>query len=189
MSTARRLVRLSALGAVVLTASFAALAGRTTPPKRKTPPIATTAGEHRTRLLHSYMDTIKEDGRDVERRVDVVFDYTEGIAHHLIYGLDGALISDVAITANQPQPSSEEIAEAQAVLMADPELSGIVQRTGAVFEGGFVLEEAAGACGPRTRCLQILLLSSDRYGLVRRVVVDLTKQGIAYSNYTPPSSP
>lgn len=184
-----RLVRFSALGIVLVTAALAARGIRTDSPRApKRAALAPAAvGEHRTRLLHSWQDSVKVDGQDVERRVDVVFDYTEGVAHHLSYDLKGNLLSDAAITTNTPQPSPEEIQEAQALVMADAELSVIVKRTGGVFEGGFVLEEPTGACGLGTRCLQLLLLSPDRIGLIRRIVVDLTRQTVPYRDYTPPA--
>lgn len=184
-----RLVRFSALGIVLVTAALAARGIRTDSPRApKRAALAPAAvGEHRTRLLHSWQDSVKVDGQDVERRVDVVFDYTEGVAHHLTYDLKGNLLSDAAITTNTPQPSPEEIQEAQALVMADAELSVIVKRTGGVFEGGFVLEEPTGACGLGTRCLQLLLLSPDRIGLIRRIVVDLTRQTVPYRDYTPPA--
>jgi hypothetical protein len=86
---------------------------------------------------------------------------------------------------NQPRPSAEEIAEAVSIIEADPRLSRIVQRAKPVYDGGFVLEEAKGfACGPRTRCLQMQLLTgADRLGLLRWVVVDLTRQAVAYPNF------
>lgn len=186
-----RLVRFSALGIVLVTAAVAARGLRTDParaPKRSAP-AAATAGEHRTRLLHSWQDSVKVNGQDIEQRVDVIFDYTEGVAHHLTYDTKGNLLSDAAITTNMPQPSLEELQEAQALVMADAELSVIINRTGGVFEGGFVLEEPTGACGLGTRCLQLLLLSPDRIGLIRRIVVDLTRQTIPYRDYTPPAQP
>lgn len=184
-----RLVRFSALGIVLVTAALAARGIRTDSPRapKRAALAPATVGEHRTRLLHSWQDSVKVDGQDVERRVDVVFDYTEGVAHHLTYDLKGNLLSDAAITTNTPQPSPEEIQEAQALVMADAELSVIVKRTGGVFEGGFVLEEPTGSCGLGTRCLQLLLLSPDRIGLIRRIVVDLTRQTVPYRDYTPPA--
>ena len=41
--------------------------------------------------------------------------------------------------------------------------------------------------GPGARCLHVFLLSSDRAGLIERVVVDLARQKIAYRNYVPPT--
>ena len=64
-------------------------------------------------------------------------------------------------------------------------MSRIVERVKPVYDGGFVLEEAPGfACGPNTRCLQMQLLTgADRMGLLRWVVVDLTRQKVAYPNF------
>jgi len=141
---------------------------------------------HRVRLLRSWTDTVKVDGRELPRRVDILFDYTEGVALERSYDTSGRLIQERRLIDNAPSPSDDEIAEAFGIVRADPQLGRILKRTQAVLEGGFLLQEAEGqACGPRTRCLQIQLLGPTRLGLVRYVVVDLTKGAIAYPAYTP----
>jgi hypothetical protein len=40
-------------------------------------------------------------------------------------------------------------------------------------------------CGPGSRCLHVFLLSSDRAGTIRRVVVDLVKREVVYPVYVP----
>lgn len=140
------------------------------------------------RLLRTWDETIKVGAREFPRRVEVVFDYAEGVARENYYTLDGALVGSKKITQNMPSPSPEEIAEALMVVRADPDLDRIALRRSAVFEGGFALEEGRGErCGPGSRCLQIQLISPDRVGLIRWVVVDLVKREIAYRVYTPGS--
>jgi hypothetical protein len=143
-------------------------------------------GLPRTRVLRTWSDTIKVDGRDVARRVTIVFDYTAGVAWESAYDSSGVEISRREITTNLPQPSPEEFDEAVALLRADPAIGRIMARTNARPEGGFLLEEDAGEpCGPRTRCLQILLMAENSMGLLRRVVVDLTKGAVVYASYVP----
>ena len=138
------------------------------------------------RLLRSWEEPMKVRLNDVPRRVEVVFDYGQGVARENYYTLDGELVGSKKITQNMPRPSREEIAEAVALVRADPELGRIASRRSAVFEGGFALEEGRGErCGPGSRCLQIQLISPDRVGLVRWVVVDLVKREIVYPAYTP----
>ncbi len=139
-----------------------------------------------TRVLRSWTDTIKVDGRDIARRVNIVFDYREGVATELAYDEAGRLLSSRRLTTNLPRPTPEEIADAIAIVRADAFLGRIVSRANARPEGGFLLEEEAGQpCGPRTRCLQILLMAENSMGLLRRVVVDLTKRVVAYASYVP----
>jgi hypothetical protein len=144
-------------------------------------------GPARTRVLKSWDDTIKVDGAEIGRHVTIVFDYNTGVATEYAYDLaSGQQLSVRRITTNLPRPSQEEFDEAIAILRADPQMGRIMSRTNARPEGGFLLEEDKGQpCGPRTRCIQILLMAGDSMGLLRRVVVDLTKRSLAYSSYVP----
>ena len=138
------------------------------------------------RLLRTWEETIKAGGREFPRRVEVVFDYGEGIARQNYYTLDGELVGSKRITQNMPAPSREEIAEAFALVERDPNFAPLFSRFRVVPEGGFLLQEGRGQpCGPGSRCLHVFLLSSDRAGLIRRVVVDLVKRDIPYTAYVP----
>lgn len=143
-------------------------------------------GPARTRVLKSWDDTIKQDDVEIARHVTIVFDYTEGVAYEYAYDASGQLISSRRFTTNLPRPSQEEFEEAIAIVRADAQLGRIMSRTKARPEGGFLLEEGSGQpCGPRTRCVQILWMAENSMGLLRRVVVDLTKRSIAYASYVP----
>lgn len=158
--------------AVPLGAQTAGLAPRETRPAR--------------RVLRRWQDVIKVDGVDVSRRVELAFDYQEGVARETAYDAAGRVLSTRVLEHQLPQPSREEIADAVAVMRSDALIGRIMSRTGAVPTGGFILREPAGhPCAERTRCLQILLLSPDQHGLIRRVVVDLTKGAVAYRAYVP----
>ncbi len=138
-----------------------------------------------TRLLRTWRDTVKLDGRDEPRSVEIVYDYQAGVARRRIYAADGALVADQPL-ADQPQPSREEIAEAVALIRADAELGKLARRVGANFHGGFLLREAAGKpCGPGSRCLQIFMVSPSRFILHRRSAVDMRKEVIAHRSYRP----
>ena len=137
----------------------------------------------RERVLRVWEETAKVKGEDVRRRMEVVFNYDTGVAQQRAYDADGRLLS--ARTIAQPRPTAEEISEAIAIIERDPKLGRIVARAKPVYEGGFVLSEAPGfPCGPGTRCLQMQLLTgADRLGLLRWVVVDLTRQAVAYPSF------
>ena len=138
------------------------------------------------RLLRAWEETFKANGREFPRRVEVVFDYKAGVARENYYTLDGRLVGSRKITQSMPAPSPEEVAEAFAIVEQDPGFAPIYRRFRVVPEGGFLLEEGKGQpCGPGSRCLHVFLLSSDRAGLIRRVVVDLVNRDIPYRAYSP----
>jgi hypothetical protein len=139
------------------------------------------------RLLRSWEETIKASGgREYVRRVELVFDYAAGFARENYYTLEGRLYGTREIKQNPPRPSEEEIAEAMDLVRRDPELSRIVERRAAEFNGGFLLEEGRGMpCGPGTRCVQIQLLTPDHRGLLRWTVVDLVRRRVVYPVFLP----
>jgi len=159
-----------------------ALAQTQVAPQRDAPP--------RTRVLRSWDDTIKRDGRDVARHVNIVFDYRAGEAWEHAFDQSGRPLSSRRLTSNLPRPTLEEIAEAIAIVRADPVVGRVVQRTNARPEGGFLLEEEGSrACGVRTRCIQLLLMAEGSMGLLRRTVVDLVRRGVVYQSYVPKDLP
>lgn len=140
----------------------------------------------RYRVLRTWQDTVKVDGVEVARRVEVVFDYVDGVAREVAYDLAGKVLGSVTIVHGQPRPSQEEIEEAGDIIRGDVYLGRILARTGGRPHGTFSMEEPEGrACGPRTRCLLVMIVSPDGRGLLRRVVVDLTRRAVVYRAYVP----
>jgi hypothetical protein len=138
------------------------------------------------RLLRSWEETVKVGGREYPRRVEVLFDYAKGVARENSYDPNGLLRASRTMTQNMPAPSPEEIAEAFGIVRSDPAFASLFARFSVVIEGGFLLQEDEGMpCGPRSRCLHVFLLSSDRSGLIRRLVVDLVTRSIPYPVYMP----
>jgi hypothetical protein len=171
----------------MLTALFAIAPLIAASPALGRPQPAVTTTSRPLRLLRSWEETVKgADGRETERRVDVVFDYDRGIGYENFYRLDGTPMGGMALGAGHPAPSPEEIQEAFDVVLADPEFELLFKRFRVVFEGGFILTEGKDLpCGPGSRCLRVFLLSSDRAGTIRQVVVDLVKQQVAYDDFLP----
>ena len=139
------------------------------------------------RLLRTWEEPVKAAaGREYVRRVELVFDYEKGFAQENYFTPEGRPAGTRKIKQAQPQPSVEEIAEAQELILRDRELSRIAQRRSAQFNGGFLLEEVRGKpCGPGSRCIQMQLLTPDHLGLIRWTVVDLVSQRVAYPVYVP----
>jgi hypothetical protein len=140
------------------------------------------------RLLRTWEEPVKTaSGSEYTRRVELVFDYRKGVAYQNFYTTDGQRLGAKKIAQTLPSPSPEEIDEAFGMVRSEPALARLFARFHPVLEGGFVLEEGRNKpCGPGARCLHVFLLSSDRAGLIERVVVDLARQKIAYRNYVPP---
>jgi hypothetical protein len=138
------------------------------------------------RLLRTWYDSVKTRGGEIQRRVDVVYDYHQAAAFERSYTLDGRLIWSRRIRVNPPQPTPEEIAEAKDIVRADPELSRVMTRFSAELDGGFLAEEKrGGACGPGTRCVLVQVVAPNHAGLLRWTAVDLVRQRIAYPNFAP----
>lgn len=150
---------------------------------------AVTRTSRPLRLLRTWEEPVKTaGGYEYARRVELVFDYRKGVAYQNFYSTDGTQLGMKKIAQTLPSPSPEEIDEAFGMVRDEPDLARLFARFHPVLEGGFVLEEGRGKpCGPGARCLHVFLLSSDRAGLIERVVVDLARQKIAYRNYVPPT--
>lgn len=142
----------------------------------------------RVRVIRSWPEPVTVNGNTALGRVEIAFDYDEGVAIERIIAADGTVVSTIVRRKGEgaPRPTPEEIAEAKDLVLADEELARIIDQAGAQLEGGFILNERAGKpCEPGTRCLQIQVITADRMGFIRWVVVDLTKRSFAYRTYMP----
>ena len=155
-------------------------------PGARPPQAAVRAGLRPQEVLRSWQDRVKIDGRDELRIVEIVFDYSAGEARRRVFDAAGQLLSE-EVLANQPRPTTSEIAEAIDIVRRDPELGRLARDKRAFFDGGFLLRERQGEpCGPPARCLQILMLSKSHWELLRRPVVDVGQRGrIAHRHYVP----
>lgn len=165
--------------------AFIVLAGAASAPGEQ----VVTRTSRPLRLLRTWEEPVKTaSGHEYARRVELVFDYRKGVAYQNFYSEDGLRLGMKKIAQTLPAPSPEEIDEAFGMVRSEPDLARLFARFHPVLEGGFVLEEGRNKpCGPGARCLHVFLLSSDRAGLIERVVVDLARQKIAYRNYVPPT--
>lgn len=142
----------------------------------------------RVRVIRSWPEPVTVNGNTALGRVEILFDYDEGVAIERVIAADGKVVSSTVRRKGEgaPRPTPEEIAEAKDLVLADEELARIIDQAGAELDGGFILNEGAGKpCGPGTRCIQVQVLTADRLGFIRWVVVDLTKQSFAYRTYMP----
>lgn len=138
------------------------------------PAVAT---EHPSvRVLRAWDETIELGDEAVKGRIELVFDYEQGLGFENVYGPDGQLI-ERRPGPRIPTPSREEIDLAIDIVTRDPVLGQVIRDLQAYVDGGFILDEPAGnACGPRTRCLQIFAFRRGAGEVpLFRAVVDLTK--------------
>ena len=161
----RHPVRLLAAGVVALAASFGS---------------GTASGADGVRVLRAWDEDIEVAGHAMRGRVELVFDYEQGLAFEQIYDDKGQLM-ERRPGPRIPTPSREEIDEAIAIVSADPNLGAVIEAHKAYVDGGFILDESAGKpCGPRSRCLQIFAFRTDAGEFpLFRAVVDLTKNGVS----------
>jgi hypothetical protein len=142
--------------------------------------------KHGTMDLGTWTDAVKTGGGKEARRHHAVYEWDTGLTHEYVYALDGSLVSERRYRA-APAPQPEEIAEASAIVLADPEVADILSRQPTfTLAGGFTIEQTAaeGPCSERTRCLQMLLF--DGNNVVRHMLVDLRTGSILERDYIPP---
>jgi hypothetical protein len=138
----------------------------------------TASGADGVRVLRAWDEDVEVAGHAMRGRVELVFDYEQGLAFEQIYDAKGQLL-ERRPGPRIPTPSRAEIDEAIAVVSADPAMGAIIEAHKAYVDGGFILDESAGKpCGPRSRCLQIFAFRTDAgEAPLFRAVVDLTKNG------------
>lgn len=142
----------------------------------------------RVRLIRSWPEPVTVNGKTALGRVEILFDYDQGVAIEQLIAADGKVVQSNVRRKGEgaPRPTPGEIQEAMDFVRADPELARIIERADAQLQGGFILNEPAGKpCGPGTRCLQIKLNTADGMGFIRWAVVDLTRNVFAYRSYMP----
>lgn len=185
--------------AVVMAAGVGLTAHAATPAKASTDKLsaqaedtaAPPAAAHRTRVVKSWPEDFVVDGQKVRGNVEIVFDYTDGVAiERHVYGPENARkVASSRTNARghgSPRPSPEEIEEAMDMVRNDKEIAQIIEVTHAVLDGGFQIFGKPGTrCGPGSRCLEVQLMTDNRLGFIRNVIVDLTKDAIVYRNYLP----
>ncbi|NJL26734.1 MAG: hypothetical protein HC897_02095 [Thermoanaerobaculia bacterium] len=131
------------------------------------------------RVVRAWEDTVKIDGHDVYRRVEIVFDYQRGEAFQRTWDASGQLVGEHR--APTPRPSDEELAEALAIVNGDLELAPRIRADQLRLEGGFTLREGAGKpCGQGSRCLQIFASKPQGEAPSFRAVVDLVSGQVIY---------
>jgi hypothetical protein len=127
-------------------------------------------------VLRSWDETVQIGDRTVAGKIELVFDYDQGIAFEQIYDDHGELV-ERRPGPRIPTPSRAEIDAAIAIVSHDPTLGAIIEAHKAYVDGGFILDEPAGRpCGPHSRCLQIFAFRTDAGEFpLFRAVVDLTE--------------
>lgn len=109
----------------------------------------------------------------------VVFNYSQGNATRLIMDTSNGVVLREERLRRRPQASEEEREEARQIIRSDPKHARLLEADG-VIEGGFVVD-APGGQSTRDRFIQFQILTSDRRGLQRVVIINLTTGRVAES--------
>ena len=137
------------------------------------------------RVIRSWPDRAQLADRSVPTRVELVFDYEQGIAVERTLDLQGNVL-EVRIRTGTVPPAKEEIALAFEIVNNDVELARQLRESNGSLDGGFILNEKKGeTCGPGTRCVQVFGYADVADQHIFRSVVDLTKNLIVYRDYEP----
>jgi hypothetical protein len=139
------------------------------------------ARTQRLRLLRLNLRVSGKEGNTARTTASlaeaIIFNYSTGKASRLLVNADSGEILQEEILRGRPQPSPEEIQEAQQIIGKQAQLAELINN-GSVVDGGFAVDAPQGL--PRHhRYLQMRLLSANRSRLQRVVTVDLTSGKIA----------
>jgi hypothetical protein len=144
------------------------------------------------RVLHDLVDDVKlDDGTTARWRFLTTYDPATGITEQVVTDEAGRTIRTESGLGGLDTPVDGEIAAAEAIIRADPEIAAIMAGVAEPHvTGGFILHREAGhPCGPGSRCLQFDVISIDREARrntrLRYVIVDLREGRILDRDFDP----
>lgn len=136
-------------------------------------------------IVRSYGDEFKIDGRDVKVTVEYGWDYNRSTAIERISTPEGVLIS-----ANEQPDLTLNLTDAEREYAFElagkhPQLANQFKRAGHVY-GGFSYREADDpACFRGSRCVHVVMSTTDGYRKLAHAIVDLQKGVVVHPNYEP----
>lgn len=144
------------------------------------------------RVLHDIVDDVKlDDGSTARWRFRTTYDPATGITEQVVTNESGQVVRRESGQGGLDVPSPQEIARAEAIIRADPELAALIAAaTDPRVSGGFILQREPGhPCGPGSRCLQFDILNVDREARrntrIRYVVVDMREGRMLFRDFDP----
>jgi hypothetical protein len=147
---------------------------------------------HEVRVLHDLTDEVKlDDGSTARWRFVTTYDPSTGVTEQVVTDEAGRVVRRESGLGGLDVPSPREIAEAEAIVRADPEIAALMsQASDARVSGGFILQREDGhPCGPGSRCLQFDVINVDREARqntrIRYVVVDLRQGVLLFDDFDP----
>ena len=143
-------------------------------------------------VVRDYVDDVKlADGTSAQWRIVITYDPTSGETARTVTDESGRVIERTATRTTLQRPSQDEVARAEAIIRADPEVAALIaDATQPVVQGGFVLlREEGHPCGPGSRCVQFDVAdvheAERRVERLRYVVVDLRTDRIVSNDFDP----
>ncbi len=144
------------------------------------------------RVLHEVTDEVKlDDGTSAMWHFRTTYDPATGITEQVVTDESGRVVRRDGGLGGLPRPSEQEIAAAEALIRADPELAALIAAAPSPeVSGGFILMREEGhPCGPGSRCLQFDVMNVDeaarRVERLRYVVVDLREGRLLSRDFDP----
>jgi hypothetical protein len=143
-------------------------------------------------VVRDYVDEVKlADGTSAQWRIVTTFDPSSGEIVRTVSDESGRVLERTATTSTLQRPSLDEVARAEALVRADPEVAALIASAQQpVVQGGFVLlREEGHPCGPGSRCVQFDVAdvheAERRVERLRYVVVDLRTDRIVSNDFDP----
>jgi hypothetical protein len=134
-------------------------------------------------LVREYVDSFKTDQSDEYRKVQLGWDYDKKSAVERQFDMKGNVISEETIPALTLKATDAEMKYAYGLVKSDARLANKVARPDAVFYGGFSLREAAGNCGPESRCVHVMVSGSGGQESIAHAIIDLAARKIINHEY------
>ena len=123
-------------------------------------PHETTAEGDKVVVVRDYVEPMKMDGRDEDRRVQYVWNYSRGLTQRRVWnaGGDGYEVLDMpGLTLNATQA---ELDYAFSVVRDDRHYADVMTPD-TLLQGGFSVREANSECDARARCIHVFGVRDD----------------------------
>ena len=117
-------------------------------------PHETTADGDKVVVVRDYFEPRKIDGKDDDRRVQYVWNYTRGVTQRRLWSADGLSFEATDMPGMTLNATADELDYAYAIVRADPRYADVIT-SDTYFHGGFSVREPDSPCDDRARCIHV----------------------------------
>jgi hypothetical protein len=134
-----------------------------------------------------YGDFFRIDGKDVNREIELAWDYDRGTAIRRTYDLSGKLLATEDLPGGEMRLTPIEDDRVKALVAGYPSLKPIADEPGVViWAGGFVMRIPGDRyCDKGTRCIYATLSKDGGFTPIVRAIVDLQRDRVVYPDFDP----